>query len=258
MDDNSRFNLEIRIVAHNYRDSCYILDKVVDADLTNFKDLVDEIVDKYPLSFGDLVKVFYLCMDTKANIQVCSDQDLVEMFSKHKTSKCCYLTFCYHSPATEPHEIPLWDVSSTGQSIEAPFTPSVSCPSIAEPSLETHTQYAEIEKMPNPTPGNEHVGIDDEGLYIDLGVQHPKPANREASPSDTCYDSDGVDESTSDEKYEIEDIDEVVKDREPAQKPELNYDKNADTKEETSRHEEAYTNEGCSSNRNSIQPCFKY
>jgi len=203
------------------------LDKVVDADFTNFKDFVDEVVDIYPPSFGHIVRVFYFRMDTKTNIQVCSDQDLVEMFAKHKASKCCYLTFCYYSPASEPPEIPAWDVS-TNQLVEAPFTPSVPCPSIAEPSLETHTQSAETINMPNPNPVNEHVGINDEGLYIDIGPQYPKPANTEASPSDTCSDSEGVDESSSDEEYEIEDIDEVVKDREPAKKPDANYDKNND------------------------------
>ena len=80
--------------------------------------------------------------------------------------------------------------------------------------------------MPNPNPGSEHVGNDGEGLYIDLGLQYPKPVNPEASPLDTSYDLDGFDESSSDEEDGVEDIDEIVKDREHAQKPELNYDKN--------------------------------
>jgi len=78
-------------------------------------------------------------MDSKANIEICSDQDLVEMFAKHKASKCCYLTFYYHSLASEPPEIPVWDVSTTGQSDEDSFILSVPCPSIAEPSLQTQT-----------------------------------------------------------------------------------------------------------------------
>ena len=46
MDGNNCFKLEIRIVAPNCRGSWYSLDKFVDADFTNFKDLVDEVVDK--------------------------------------------------------------------------------------------------------------------------------------------------------------------------------------------------------------------
>ena len=68
MDENSRFNLEIRIVAPNCRGSWYGLDKVVDADFTNFKDLVDEVVDKCPPHFGDIVRLFYFCMVSKVNI----------------------------------------------------------------------------------------------------------------------------------------------------------------------------------------------
>ena len=94
MDEKSRFNLEIRIVAPKSCGWGYIVDKVVDPDFTNFKDLVDEVGDKCPPSYGDIVKLFYSCMDTKANIPICSDQDLVEMFAKYKASNCCYLTFC--------------------------------------------------------------------------------------------------------------------------------------------------------------------
>ena len=86
IDENSRFNLEIRI-APNSRGGWYSLDKVVDADFTNFIDLVDEVVDKYPPRYGDIVKLFYACKDTRANILICSDQDLLEMFAKHKASK---------------------------------------------------------------------------------------------------------------------------------------------------------------------------
>ena len=48
MDDNSRFKLEIRIVALNCRGKWYSLEKIVDADFTNFRDLIDEIFEKYP------------------------------------------------------------------------------------------------------------------------------------------------------------------------------------------------------------------
>ena len=216
-DDNSRFKLEIRIVAPNCHGRWYSLEKFVDADFTNFRDLVDEVVDKCPPSFGDIVKLFYSCMDTKANIQVCSDQDLVEMFAKHEASKCSYMTFCYHSPDSEPPEIPVWDVTTTSKSVAAPCTPSMPCPSITEPSFGTHTH--ETEQMPNPNPRDEYLGVDGEGLYIDIGPENPEPVNPqsqqrdpEPSQSDTCNDSDSDDESSSNEDDELEDIDEIIKD----------------------------------------------
>ena len=210
MDENSQFNLEIRIVDSKSRGRWYCLDKVVDADFTNFRDLINEIVDKFPPYYGDLVKLFYTCMDTKGHIPVCCDQDLVEMFGKHKASKCCFLTFCYHSPDSEPPKIPAWDVSSTGQSVQVPLTPSMACPSLAESSLETHTQCDETEKIPNPNPCVEFQ-CDGEGLYIDIGPQNPKPANPhsqkepETSQSDRSHDSEGDDESSSDEEDELDD-----------------------------------------------------
>ena len=138
-----------------------------------FTDLVAEVIDKYSHDYGDLVRLFYFCMDSKVNIQVCTDQDLVEMFAKHKASKCCLLTVAYHIPSSEPPVIPDWDSGSTVNSIEPPFTPSIACQSLAEPSHATHTQSAEPEYLTNPNPTNEHVGVDEKGLYIDLGLQYP-------------------------------------------------------------------------------------
>ena len=67
------------------------------------------------------------------------------MFTKHKASKCCLLTVAYHSLSSEPPVILDWDSSSTVNSVE--------------PQL----------------PMNEHLSVDEEGLYIDLGPQYPPP-----------------------------------------------------------------------------------
>ena len=37
----------------------------------------------------------------------------------------------------------------------------------------THTQSIEPKYLANPNPMNEHVGVDEEELYIDLGPQYP-------------------------------------------------------------------------------------
>jgi hypothetical protein len=148
------------------------------------------------------------------------------MFAKHKDTKLCLLNVSYHDPAVELPEIPQW-------SVEPPVTPSVPCPTIAEPSLQT--QSADIEILANPNPSNEHVGVDDECLYIDLGPQHPVPPISEPSTnqregdnseSEQSYESDSDDDSLSD--VQVEDLDDIVIDREPAQvvvKPEADYDK---------------------------------
>ena len=200
MDVKSSFNLEIWIVAPNTRGRGYCLSKVVDADFT-----------KPPSALIKLWMLTSPSLQADFNIQVCSNQDLLEMFGKHEASKCCLLTVCYHSPGSEPPDIPDWDFS-TGQSVEAPFTPSMPCPSIAEPSLQTQTQSADHGYLANPNPSNEHVGVDEEGLYIELGSQPPKPPNSEprakqrqaeCSQSDPCYDTDIDNESSSSEDDEI-------------------------------------------------------
>ena len=66
MDENSLFKLEIRIVAPKTRDRWYSLDKTVDADFINFRDLVDEVVDKYPRHFSDIVKLFLFMQGYKS------------------------------------------------------------------------------------------------------------------------------------------------------------------------------------------------
>jgi len=70
IDANSSYNLEIWIIASNCRARWFSLNKVVDADQTNFSDLVDDVVDKYPGGFGDIVTVFYFCMESKVNIKL--------------------------------------------------------------------------------------------------------------------------------------------------------------------------------------------
>ena len=65
MDAESSYNLEIWIVAPNSHARWFSLNKVVDADRTNFTDLVAKVVDKYPHNYGDIVRLFYFCMIVK-------------------------------------------------------------------------------------------------------------------------------------------------------------------------------------------------
>jgi len=221
MDDaDSSFTLEMRIVAPNCRGQWYELSKVVDVDRINFKDFVDEVVETNPHGYGELVKVYYWALDTKVNIELCTDQDLLHMFEKHSVSKCCFVTFAYYKPSNGPPQIPLWDIGTTSKSVETPFTPSIGDPSLGEPSHSTHTQSDEPEILPNPHPMNEHVGVDDEVLYLDFGPSYqpqppPNPKAYESSEDEICSDSDVSDESD----------DEMVSDRVPDGLPDLNYDK---------------------------------
>jgi hypothetical protein len=164
MDAGSSCNLEIRIIARQTRARWFSLNKVVDAELTNFVDLISDVENNYPATYGDVVTLFYFCIERQRNIKLCTDQDLLDMFAKHKDFKCCYLTFAYHNPTTEPPKIPPWDFSSSWQSVDntltQPLTPSLPCPSFAQ-SSQTLSQAADDEYLANPNPSFEHVGVDD-------------------------------------------------------------------------------------------------
>ena len=124
MDPETCYNLEYRIIAYNTQSNCFSFSRVVDANITNFKDLVDEIRDKYPPGYGDLVKLFYYAADTKSNIEVTTDQELLDMFAKHVSRKICFLSIAYYPASVEPPAIPTWD----DECVDVPSTPSMLVP----------------------------------------------------------------------------------------------------------------------------------
>jgi hypothetical protein len=77
MDPETSHNLDIRIIASNLCARWFSINKIIDSDITNFKDFVDDILEEYPCSYGNVVKVFCFCADSKANIETSSDKDLV-------------------------------------------------------------------------------------------------------------------------------------------------------------------------------------
>lgn len=102
MDPKSSNFLDIRILCNPKKRrkdvSCFICSKVVDADLCNFKDLVEEIVDQYPHGFNKVVHVFYYDAVQKNFLQVTTDQELLAMFNKHVDSKVVLMTIAYTDP----------------------------------------------------------------------------------------------------------------------------------------------------------------
>jgi len=177
---------------------------------------------------------------------------MLAMFEKNRATRTCLLTVAYHSPGTQP-VLPDWESGSPRKSVEPPFTPSIVSPSIAEPSQPSMSQppkASQPEFLANPNPMNEHMGIDDEGLYIDLGPNHPPPpptssqsqggskereeeidesSDEEVADRDEECAESGSDDETSDEEDEEVEIDESsdeeVADREPEQFPDVEYDK---------------------------------
>jgi hypothetical protein len=209
--------------------SCYSFSKVVDSDLCNFKDFVEEIVDQFPHGYHELVHVFYYSDVTKASSLVRTDQELLEMFSKHADSKVVHMTITYTDPKDMPISCMCFHPEISGR-LDIPCTPSIACPSIAAgsqstqplPSHPTTSQHPtdpsdESDDDPdddpdddgilaNPEPQNKHVGVDNEELYFPT----PNAPNTHVIGDDVGKQSDGDSKSDSESDVEYEEEDGLI------------------------------------------------
>jgi len=107
MDPNSTYLLEIRLfgnkkkVRKDFR--CFCFDMTIDSDLTNYKDLLKEIVEKYPPGYLEVAHLQYYDHDVKEFPEVYSDQDLLSMFEKNSKTKVVDMFISYCDPS-EPFE----------------------------------------------------------------------------------------------------------------------------------------------------------
>jgi hypothetical protein len=70
---------------------CFSFEKIIDSDLTNYKDLVEEIVEKYPSGYLEVAHVQYYDANLETYQEVKPDQDLMAMFEKHYCQGCAYV-----------------------------------------------------------------------------------------------------------------------------------------------------------------------
>ena len=132
---------------------CFCFEKVIDSDLTNYKDLVDSIVEEYPPRYLEVAHVQYYDDVLKIFPEVKSDQELMSMFEKHSKTKVVqmFIAYCYPSEPYEPITEYCSDVHIQGNN---------------------NTKEADDSYLCNPIPENEHVGIDEEKMYLD---KEPRP-----------------------------------------------------------------------------------
>ncbi|XP_025800089.1 uncharacterized protein LOC112879881 [Panicum hallii] len=221
MDPKSSYLLEIRLSCNpkkHRKDILYFsLSNVVDSDLCNFKDLVEEIVNQYPPGYLEVVHVFYYDEVKKCFPRVTTDQELLEMFSKYVEKKVIRMAIAY---TDSTHAVPILECYTPENSdvLDIPCTPSMACPSLATASQSNEpicSQYSKPktnqpsehstnepstnkpndapdgdENLANPEPQNEHMGVDDEGLYLAVHKTH------------VVEESDSASDSESDEEYE--------------------------------------------------------
>jgi hypothetical protein len=163
MDPNSTYYLEIRLFGNKKKARkdfrCFRFDMTIDSDVTNYKDLVENIVNKYPPGYLEVAHVQYYNHDIKAFFEVLSDQDLLCMFEKNSKSKVVDMFISYCDPSE-------------------PFEPIKEYDDVQNQAANNGDQDKDLDKdryLSNPLPQNEHVGVDEEVMY--LGKEPIEAAN---------------------------------------------------------------------------------
>uniref|UniRef100_A0A453N329 Uncharacterized protein n=1 Tax=Aegilops tauschii subsp. strangulata TaxID=200361 RepID=A0A453N329_AEGTS len=151
MDRNSTYVLKINLLGNPKKArkdiKCFCFDKVIDSDLTNYKDLVESIVEQYSPRYLEVAHVQYYDDVLKIYPEVTSDQELVSMFEKHSKTKVVHMFVAYCDPS-EPYEpITEWHSDAHGQP--------------------NNTEQDGDDYLRNPVPENEHVGVDEENIYLE-------------------------------------------------------------------------------------------
>ncbi|KAJ1253568.1 hypothetical protein BS78_K232800, partial [Paspalum vaginatum] len=169
MDQNSSYMLQIKMLGnrkHTRKDiKCVLLEKVVDGDLTNIKDLVESITKQCPPSYLEVPHVQYYDKITKTFPEVKSDQDLMLMFEKHSKTKVVTMFMGYWN-SFEPYElITEWSFDEQLQQ-------------------NNNDDQDDDNYLKNPFSDNEHVGVDEEGLYLET-----IPTNVRKNPCAHTYSS---------------------------------------------------------------------
>jgi hypothetical protein len=190
---------------------CFCFDKVIDSDLTNYKDFVESIIQQYPPRYLEVAHVQYYDNVLKILPEVKSDQDLLSMFEKHAKTKVVQIFIMYCDPS-EPYE-PITEYSSDVH-IQA----------------DNNTNEADDSYLCNPIPENEHVGIDEEKMYLEkehiplsVVLFSDKEKDKSYVPEDESVD-ESVDGST-DEREDEHEVEEEEELHEPEHAPNVEYNK---------------------------------
>ena len=101
----------------------------------------------YSPRYLEVVHVHYYDDVLKAFPEIKSDQDLLSMFEKHYKIKVVHMFFAYSDPS-EPYE------------------PINECSDVHIQS-DNNIEGDEDSYLCNPIPENEHVGIDEENMYLE-------------------------------------------------------------------------------------------
>jgi hypothetical protein len=108
---------------------------------------------QYPHGYLEVVLIFYYDEIKKSFPQVTTDQELLEMFSKHVEKKVIGMTIAYTDPADT---MPISECYTLENSdvLDIPCTPSMACPSLATASQSNEPICSQYSKPKTVSPLN--------------------------------------------------------------------------------------------------------
>ena len=102
MDSASCYLLKIHLLGNHKKArkdvKCFTFEMVVDSDLSNYKDFIESVTDKYPAGYLEVAHVQYYDVVLENFPEVKSDHDLMSMFDIHYKEKVVQMFVSYCDP----------------------------------------------------------------------------------------------------------------------------------------------------------------
>jgi len=118
MDVATNFLLKIHLLGNRKKArkdvKCFSFKMVVDSDLSNYKDFIDSVTEKYPPGYLEIPHVQYYDNVLKNFPVVKSDQDLMSMFDVHSKEKVVEMFVAYCDPSEKFEPITKWEFDVEG------------------------------------------------------------------------------------------------------------------------------------------------
>ncbi|CAO2172944.1 unnamed protein product [Urochloa humidicola] len=163
MDPKSTYLLKIKLFGNPRKakmsDEPYCFDKFEDSDTINFKAFIESIVDKCPPGYLEVPHIQYCDTILSTFLKVKTDGKLQLMFNKHSKTKVVEMFISYTDPMDTFQPITKWSTDDT------PSSQPKNTQAMQQQS-ENNTQTDEDTYLQNPLPKNEHVGVDEEVIYL--------------------------------------------------------------------------------------------
>lgn len=247
MDPIATYLLEIKLAGDRKNARVeydwFIFNKVVDSNVLRYNDFVDDIAKSYPWGPNETVTIGYMDLVDKTSHHVKTDQDMIVMFEKFIDIKVIPMIIHIHGIDENIDEL---DHTLDKVNIDVFDTPSLAIPTQVDFSQSSSSTQPSRVTVPsntylvNPFPMAEHVGVDDEGMYLndveEAAAGHAeetrgKEVVNEESEDESYSASKDASEDETEDAYEDECVDEsedegMALDEMPEHLPTTTYDKN--------------------------------